>query len=111
MRVEDVKGLPPGWLVAKETWSAGCQSRVAILRANGRVRSVLMGEAMVRPWGTAREPFWLFFLLGAKGGGIGYCSYGRAEVFLEIDYYEGGLEGGCHFQGGGRVLRGNEMTG
>lgn len=55
----DCRGTAPGWLSAKEMWFGGCQSRVAILRAKGRVRRVFMTGAMARPWGTAREPFWM----------------------------------------------------
>lgn len=57
MVVVDVKGVERGWLAAKEMWLGGCQSRVAILRVKGRVRRLFMVLAMVRPDGTAREPF------------------------------------------------------
>jgi hypothetical protein len=47
------------WLVAKEMWSGGCQSLVAILRGReGRARRVLIRGVMERPAGMAREPFW-----------------------------------------------------
>lgn len=35
MVVKDVNGEAPGWLEANEIWSAGCQSRVAILVTKG----------------------------------------------------------------------------
>lgn len=57
MVVNEVKGSVPGWLVENEMCVAGCQSFVAILRVNGRVRRVLIVGIMVRPWGTARLPF------------------------------------------------------
>ena len=47
----------PGWLLAKEACEAGCQSRVATLRAKGSERRWLMLEARSRPPSTAREPF------------------------------------------------------
>ncbi len=56
--VLDVKGCgEEGWLAAKEMWDFGCQSRVASLRVKGRVRRWLIGAVIVRPSGTAREPF------------------------------------------------------
>lgn len=54
--VKEVKGWAPSWFVAKETWSGGCQSLVAIFRAKGRERRWLTGGIMERPPGTAREP-------------------------------------------------------
>lgn len=47
-----------GWFEAKEMWSCGCQSFVAILRVKGRERSVFIVGAVVLPSVTAREPFW-----------------------------------------------------
>jgi hypothetical protein len=45
-------------LDAKEMWSGGCQSLVAILSGMaGCARRVLMSGAMERASGTAREPF------------------------------------------------------
>ena len=37
-------------------WSAGCQSFVAILMANGRDRRALTVGIMSRPFVTAKEP-------------------------------------------------------
>ena len=42
---------------AKEMWVGGWKSFVARMRWKGRVVRVFIGEAIVRPWGTAREPF------------------------------------------------------
>lgn len=51
--------LGGAWFEAKEMWSGGCQSLVAILRVKmGSERRVLMKGTMERPSGTAREPFW-----------------------------------------------------
>jgi hypothetical protein len=47
------------WLVAKEMWSGGCQSLVAILRWKvGKERRVLIRGMTERPSGTGRAPFW-----------------------------------------------------
>ena len=47
-----------GWLDAKEMWSGGCQSLVAILRGRvGSARRVLISGVMERPSGTGRAPF------------------------------------------------------
>ena len=47
-----------GWLDAKEMWSGGCQSLVAILRGRvGSARRVLISGVMERPSGTGRVPF------------------------------------------------------
>lgn len=56
--VKSTNGCLLGWLEANEMWSAGCQSFVAILRAKGRVKRVLIMGIVERPSGTARLPFW-----------------------------------------------------
>lgn len=60
MVVEEVKGVLLGgsWLAAKEMWSCGCQSWVAILRGKGSVRRWFMGAMTAGPSGTASEPVW-----------------------------------------------------
>jgi hypothetical protein len=83
-----------GWLEAKETWSKGCQSLVAILRAKGREMRWLIVGRMARPLGTAREPFCgdvrsKSYLFGIKKNGI---AHGRAEIFLHIHYNQ------CRFE-------------
>jgi hypothetical protein len=50
------------WLLAKEMWSGGCQSLVAILRWKvGSERRVLIRGMTERPSGTGRAPFWWMF--------------------------------------------------
>jgi len=66
MVVVETKGTAEGpWFAAKETWSGGCQSLVAMRRVRaGEERRRLISGIMERPEGTAREPD---FFMGWKG--------------------------------------------
>jgi hypothetical protein len=56
--VVDVYGVEEGWFEAKDMWEGGWKSFVARMRGKGRVVRWFIGEAIVRPEGTAREPDW-----------------------------------------------------
>ena len=60
----ETKGLMSGegWDVLKETWSAGCQSLVAILIVKGSARRELIAGARSRAPETASEPDYKFLL-------------------------------------------------
>jgi hypothetical protein len=51
-------------LDAKEIWSVGCQSLVAILMAKGRSRSLFTVGMISRPFATANEPFCAMLVAG-----------------------------------------------
>ena len=46
-----------GWFDAKEMWSAGCMSLVAIRMVQGSVRREFITGPIVRPSVTAKLPF------------------------------------------------------
>lgn len=71
MVVDDVNGGKL-WFGANEMWLCGCQSRVAILRENGSARRAFMGVDIVRPEGTASEPFWMGVRNGVLLEGYGW---------------------------------------
>lgn len=79
-----------GWFEAKEMWSRGCQSFVAILRVKGRERRVFIVGAMALPSDTAREPFW--WVVSVVEGCTplklkGHFTNRWTKVLLEVHYY------------------------
>lgn len=74
--ITEVKGVlfGGGWFEAKETWSRGCQSFVAILRVKGKERRLLIVGAMSLPSFTAREPFCWVVSVG--------------ERYVDIEFYD-----------------------
>lgn len=99
MVVVDTNGSAPAWFAANETWSAGCQSLVAILVANGSLRSELTTGAMARPSGTAREPFCCRGPEGQRKIHVNIRMYLRG--ILGRFFSSGRGEGRAHGRGGG----------
>jgi hypothetical protein len=89
--VVSVYGALPGWFDAKEMWSTGCQSFVAILVTNGRSRSLLTVGMISRPLVTAKEPFCCYQRSNICELARKYA-YWWAEIFLQIDNDQCGFE-------------------
>lgn len=68
MIVVDTEGtlLGAGWFDAKDTWSCGCQSFVAILLVKGSDSSSFTTGTTSLPSGTARDPFYRKSASGAR---------------------------------------------
>ena len=71
-------------------WEDGCQSFVATLRAKGSERRSLTVGMMPRPFGTAKEPFWMS--INSCIETIWGYAHRWAEILLNVNHDQGRSE-------------------